>query len=83
MRLDFKIFFEEDIKNWLLGRKEGDKPEGIIPPPGKSPEDLLAELEAAEKSGNTAAVRKAREAIEQHGYFVKALRFLCPRRAAR
>ncbi len=83
--LGFKQFFkEEDIKNWLLGRKEKEQ-ESLIPPPGETPESLLDTLNKAELSGNKTAIQKAKKAIESHGYKVKIQRSLVPkfRRAAK
>jgi hypothetical protein len=84
MNLRFRQFVEEDIKNWLLGRPDRNY-QSLIPPASISPESLLRSLEDAEASGNLLAIKKARDAIEAHGYNIKTLRTLAPkkRRAAK
>ena len=83
MKLSFKQFFtEEDIKNWLLGRPEKDDRMSLVPPVQATPESLLATLERAEAKGDMMAIRKAKAAIESHGYNVKTVRTLTPRRKA-
>lgn len=87
-QLAFKQFVEGDIENWLLGRQTRDtERQSIIPPVGRSPEELLAGLESAEKTGDPVAMQKARSAIEAHGYNVRLIRQLVPkyqkRRAAK
>jgi hypothetical protein len=85
-KLGFKQFVEGDIENWLLGRQTKDR-HSIIPPVGKSPEELLTGLEHAEKSGDPIAIQKARASIEANGYNVRLMRQLVPkyqrRRAAK
>ena len=75
----FKQFLgEEDLWNWLLGRLDRQPPTHV-PPPSKTPEQLLGELTAAEHSGDQTKVQRACEQITKAGYVIKVERKLVPK----
>ncbi len=86
-KLEFKVFIEEDIKNWLLGRRERDRESYMVPPVSDTPDTLMASLEAAEASGDVSAANKVKAKIAASGYAIKINRTIVPasprRRAAK
>lgn len=67
------IYFNENLRNWLLGKSEIDDECAAIPPVTESPQDLLTKYQ---KTQDKAELSKINKKLNKLGYEVKVVHIL-------
>ena len=64
------IHFNENLRNWLLGKSEIDDECSAVPPATESPQELLGQLQ---KVQNKVELAKINKKLSKMGYEVKTI----------
>lgn len=67
------IYFNENLRNWLLGKSEIDDECTAIPPVEESPQELLNKFQT---TNNKAEIAKINKKLSKLGYEVKIVHIL-------
>lgn len=68
------IHFNENLRNWLLGKSEiDDQPCSAVPPITESPQELLDKFQKTNDKGELAKINKK---LNKMGYEVKTIHIL-------
>jgi hypothetical protein len=67
------IYFNENLRNWLLGKSEIDDECTAVPPVVESPQELLAKFQTTQNKGELA---KINQKLGKLGYEVKVVHIL-------
>lgn len=66
-------YFNENLRNWLLGKSEIDDPCAAVPPSQETPQQLLDKYQ---KSNNKKELAKINGKLNKLGYEVKTVHIL-------
>lgn len=67
------FYFNENLRNWLLGKSEIDDECSAIPPVTESPQDLLNKYQITKDKGELSKISKK---LNKLGYEVKTVHIL-------
>ena len=67
------IYFNENLRNWLLGKSEIDDECFAIPPVVESPQELLNKYQKTQDKGELSKINKK---LNKLGYEVKTIHIL-------
>jgi len=67
------MYFNENLRNWLLGKSEIDDECSAVPPATESPQDLLAKYQTTK---DKAEISKINKKLNKLGYEVKTVYIL-------
>lgn len=67
------IYFNENLRNWLLGKNEIDHECSAVPPLEESPQELLDKFQKTQDKGELTKINKK---LNKLGYEVKTIHLL-------
>lgn len=67
------MYFNENLRNWLLGKSEIDDECSAVPPVSESPQDLLAKYQTTKDKSEISKISKK---LSKLGYEVKTVHIL-------